>query len=108
MKITANDVVVHGYGVYQKNPREGGGPMTRGDGSPVEYVEIIDNDSIAVRGGERRFTLHPTINGNRPKVGTTVNMIMADFLEPDAKLGAGNRPYVTQKRKNVVTDLMPV
>jgi len=101
MQLTTEPLAIAGYAVYQKNAREGGGDMTRADGSPVEYVEVADPLSIAVDGGLRRFTLDRAINGSRPEVGTVCSIVLRDWMEPDAKVGASGRPYVTRKRKNV-------
>lgn len=107
MNLTTEPCAIVAYGTYQKNAREGGGDMTRGDGSPVEYVEIHDDLSAAVDAGVRRFTLDRTINGSRPAPGTVVALTLRDWMEPDAKIGARGSAYLTRKRKNVVIDFTP-
>lgn len=102
MLVTAPGLTVHAYGTYQKNPSEGGGPMSRRDGSLVEYVELVDPDSVSMEGGVRRFTLDPSINGGRPEVGAVVTVTLRDWCEPDAKVSPRTqRAYIASKRRNV-------
>lgn len=107
MQVTTDPCAIVRYATYQKNAREGGGDMCRGDGSPVEYVEIHDPLSSSVDEGVRRFTLDPTINGSRPPVGDVVHLILRDWMEPDAKPNGRGGAYLTRKRKNVVVSFTP-
>ena len=101
MLVTAPGLTVHAYGVYQKNQSEGGGDMSRRDGSKVEYVELVDSDST-IEDGVRRFTLDPSINGSRPDVGAVVTVQLRDWCEPDARVSPRTgRAYIASKRRNV-------
>lgn len=101
MQLTTSGVLVVGYGTYQKNESEGGGDMTRRDGSKVEYVEVLDGDT-STDNGVRRFTLDPSINGSRPEAGAKVAVTLKDWCEADARISPRNgRAYIASKRRNV-------
>lgn len=106
MQIVTSPVTVHAYGVYQRNRSEGGGPMTRRDGTHVEFVEVLDDDSTTIDAGVRRFTLDPTINGSRPDVGAVMRLELKDWCEGKAKVG-GRGAYIASHRRNVVLSFAP-
>lgn len=105
MQITTAAVELLGYGVYQRNEREGGGDMTRRDGSPVEYVEVRDPESER-DGGVRRFTLDRSVNGERAEAGSTQHLVMRDWVEAEAKTGTYG-PYIGSKRRSLVVGFTP-
>jgi hypothetical protein len=100
MQLSTAPLVIERYATYQKSPREGGGDMTYGDGTPVEYVEVRDPES-QMDEGLRRFTLDRAINGSRAEVGAKVGLVLRDWIEPDAKTGTYGA-YIGRKRKNLV------
>ncbi len=107
MNLTTDPLTIAAYGTYQRRPNEGGGDMKRGDGSSVEFVEVYDELSLSVDAGLRRFTLDRAINGSRPAVGDVVVIELRDWIEAEAKIGAGGRPYVGRKRRNVAVGFAP-
>jgi len=59
MRIATDEVLIIGYGQWDID----GEPVKRADGSPAEYVDVLD---LAENQGYR-WSLAPEVNGERPK-----------------------------------------
>lgn len=92
MLIKTSPVKVTGYREGQKD----GKPMTRRDGSPVEFVQYIAEGEDRPR--ER--VLDKSVNGSRPEAGAVVVLVLDSVMEAWSPAGT-DRIYHREKMRVV-------
>lgn len=94
-------VFVLGYGTYEGDDKQ---PMTRKDGSAVEFVEF----GVDAEDRPRRLTLDQSVNGARAGVGEHVSLTLATIPTERAELGRSGRPYIKRGIGQRVVAFEPV
>ena len=95
-------VTVTGYDHYQNDDKTG--PMTRKDGSPVEFVTfLVDGEERS-----RSLTLDAGVNGSRVDAGTKTELILESRQDEQARIGQSGRPFIARTVKFRVAGFSPV
>ena len=93
-------VLVIDYGQYTNDEKQ---PMTRRDGSAVEFVNfMVDGEAEA-----RRITLDGSVNGSRVDPGVRAELLLESVQGQEARIGRSGRPYVARPIKFRVTGFAP-
>lgn len=95
-------VTVDSYDTYKKEDRTT--PMTYGDGQPVEKVSFMVEGEARLRD----LTLDKSVNGNRAKEGSKVELVLTSEPDERAEVGRSGRAYIKRTVKYRVVGFEPV